>query len=71
MYVGGILLYNEDMREDLEEKGWTINFTNYGTLTQKFGKASDCVACGQCEEVCPQHLPVIEKLKDVAAHFEH
>jgi predicted aldo/keto reductase-like oxidoreductase len=22
-------IYNEDMREDLEEKGWTINYTNY------------------------------------------
>ncbi|MCR5467532.1 MAG: aldo/keto reductase [Lachnospiraceae bacterium] len=64
-------LYNEDMRENLEEKGWTVNFTNYDTLTQKFGKASECIACGQCEGVCPQHLPIIENLKDVAKHFEH
>ena len=63
-------LYNEDMREDLAEKGWTINFTNYENLAGKFGKASDCVACGQCEGVCPQHLPIIERLKDVAAHYE-
>ena len=63
-------LYNEDMREDLEQKGWTINFTNYENLTRKFGKAADCVACGQCEGVCPQHLPIIERLKDVAAHYE-
>ena len=63
-------LYNEDMREDLAEKGWTINFTNYENLAGKFGKASDCVACGQCEDVCPQHLPIIERLKDVAAHYE-
>ncbi len=63
-------LYNEDMREDLAEKGWTINFTNYENLSAKFGKASDCVACGQCEGVCPQHLPIIERLKDVAAHYE-
>ena len=63
-------LYNEDMREDLAEKGWTVNFTNYGNLSARFGKASDCVACGQCEGVCPQHLPIIERLKDVAAHYE-
>lgn len=63
-------LYNEDMREDLAEKGWTVNFTNYGNLAARFGKASDCVACGQCEGVCPQHLPIIERLKDVAAHYE-
>ena len=63
-------LYNEDMREHLEEKGWTINFTNYEILAGKFGKAKECIACGQCEGVCPQHLPIIEKLKEVSGHFD-
>ena len=63
-------IYNEDMREDLEEKGWTINFTNYTILAGKFGKASDCIQCGQCESVCPQHLTIINFLKDVAKHYE-
>ncbi len=62
-------LYNEDMRERLEEKGWTVNFSNYGNLTSRFGKASDCIACGQCESVCPQHLPIIDNMKKVAAHY--
>ena len=64
-------LYNEDMRENLKEKGWTVNFSNYAHLAESFGKAKDCVACGQCESVCPQHLPIIEKLRDVSAHFDH
>ena len=64
-------LYNEDMREDMEKKGWTINFNYYENLAEHFGKASDCVACGQCEGVCPQHLPIIELMKKVSAHFEH
>ena len=64
-------LYNEDMREDLAEKGWTVNFTNYDILAEKFGKAKDCIACGQCEGVCPQHLPIIENLKAVSGHFDH
>ena len=64
-------LYNEDMRENLEEKGWTISFTNYEMLTENHGKASDCLQCGQCEGVCPQHLHIIDYLKDVAEHFEN
>ena len=63
-------LYNEDMREHLEEKGWTVNFSNYANLAEKFGRARDCIACGQCQEMCPQHLPIIEELKKVSAHFD-
>ena len=63
-------LYNEDMRENLDEKGWTINFTNYDLLAEKRGKAKDCIACGQCESVCPQHLSIIDFLKDVSAHYD-
>ena len=64
-------LYNEDMREDLEKKGWTVNYSNYAYLAESFGKAADCVACGQCEGVCPQHLPIIDLMKKVSEHFDH
>ncbi len=42
----------------------------YGGLTADSGKASDCIACGQCEGVCPQHLPIIEYLKEAAEKLE-
>lgn len=38
----------------------------YSGLVQRSGKASDCIACGQCERVCPQHLPIIELMKEAA-----
>ena len=34
----------------------------YAIVTQNKGKASDCIQCGQCEGVCPQHLPIIDLL---------
>ena len=34
------------------------------------GKASDCIACGKCEQQCPQHLPIRELLKEVASSLE-
>lgn len=62
-------LYNAEMQE-LKEKDFTSQGAYYGNLTLTFGKASDCIACGQCESVCPQHLPIIENLKRVAKQFE-
>ncbi|WP_028042317.1 aldo/keto reductase [Candidatus Stoquefichus massiliensis] len=62
-------LYNADLQE-IEEKGWTPQGEYYANLTKTFGKASECIGCGQCERVCPQHLPIIEYLQDVANHFE-
>ena len=43
---------------------------NYARITQNGGKASECLQCGQCEAACPQHLPIIEHLKQCASALE-
>lgn len=45
-------------------------YSYYAKTTKDAGKAKDCVACGQCEGVCPQHLPIIELMKEAAGVFD-
>ncbi len=42
----------------------------YNGLTSNSGKASDCLKCGQCERVCPQHMPIIKYLEEAAEKLE-
>ena len=37
----------------------------YAAVTRDGGDASLCVACGQCEQACPQQLPIIEHLAQI------
>ena len=47
-------LYNLDPRHN-----W-----DYGQLVQRGETADRCVACGACEAACPQHLAIIDGLKN-------
>lgn len=48
-----------------------IHEIRYTTAINGKGKAGDCIKCGKCEKVCPQHLPICEKLEDIANMFEN
>ena len=62
-------LYNAELQE-YKDKGFTIQREYYERLSQVNGKAGDCIACGKCEKICPQHLPIRDNLKLVAKQFE-
>ena len=58
--VNTMKLYNEEFRPK----------AFYNGITSGSGKASDCIGCGQCEGVCPQHLPIISLLQEAAKLLE-
>ncbi len=51
-------------------ENWNSDLYYNNTTGKGLGKASDCIQCGKCEAICPQHLPIIELLTDVAKTFE-
>ena len=46
------------------------NSAMYYRLHTKDAKASDCIKCGKCESVCPQHLKIRELLEEVSKTFD-
>jgi len=60
-------LYNSIMRTT---GSFSSQMVYYNNIALKHGKASDCIECHQCEDACPQHLPIVDYLKDVTEKFE-
>jgi len=43
---------------------------DYNMMIEKIRHASNCEECGECEEKCPQHLPIMKIMKESAEIFE-
>lgn len=49
---------------------WNADFYYNEVHTKNKGKASDCIKCGKCEQICPQHLEIRKLLISVKEEFE-
>ncbi len=41
----------------------------FAALTKDHGAPGDCVACEQCQNICPQHIRIVDRLRDIAEYF--
>ena len=44
--------------------------SSYAYHTRNGGKAKDCIKCGKCEKICPQHLKIRDLLVKVSETFD-
>ncbi len=49
---------------------WNTGYYYNNVNTAAGTKASDCLKCGACEQLCPQHLKIRDLLEAVAKEFE-
>lgn len=47
-----------------------IKNSRYNYLISENKDASKCIECGSCENLCPQHIQIIDKLKQVKETFK-
>jgi predicted aldo/keto reductase-like oxidoreductase len=61
--------YNEKLLQHKSDKEMikrVIFQHEWGYLADRKADATDCIQCGECEEVCTQHLDIINRLTEMA-----
>lgn len=51
-------------------QNWNTDYYYNNIHTKNGGRASDCIKCGRCEQICPQHLEIRKLLTEVAKEFD-
>ena len=49
---------------------WNADYYYEEVHTAPGRRASDCLKCGKCEKICPQHLPIRKLLEKIAKEFD-
>ena len=62
--LNGLMRFN-----DIDRAQKDYNF-DVGVRNPDAARASTCIACGACEDVCPQHIDIIDQLKHAAEMFD-
>ena len=63
-------LYNEHYTKRLDSKAREEVVNKYRESVPPEGRAKNCAKCGECEDKCPQKLPIRNLLQDAASTFE-
>ena len=51
-------------------RDWNADYYYEEVHTAPGRRASDCLKCGKCEKICPQHLPIRKLLEEIAKEFD-
>lgn len=49
---------------------WNTDYYYNNIHTAEGTRAKDCLKCGKCEKICPQHLEIRKLLEDVSVEFD-
>jgi hypothetical protein len=62
-YYNGKVMFGHSDEKMIQALGFQHD---WGLLADRKADADACVECGVCEETCTQHLPIIDRLKEIA-----